>query len=84
MAGKYSGGKKENEEVASLRGLHRLKQGMPERPVPVASNKLTGRCDYRPPLNELPGRLPGLSLYTTSIRGLGENVVHNTRRKLPL
>ena len=84
MAGKYGGSKKENEKVVSLRGLHRLEQGMPERPVPVTSNRPTGRCDCRPPSNELPGCLPRLSSDTTGIRGSGENGVHDTRRKLPL
>ena len=84
MAGKYNGGKKENGEVASLRGLHRLEQGMLERPVPVTLNRPTGRCDCRPPLNKLPGCLPGLSSDTSGIRGSGENGVHDTRRKLPL
>ena len=84
MASKYGGGKKEKGEVASLRGLYRLEQGMLERPVPVTSNRPIGRCDCRPPSNELPGLLLGLSLDTTGIRGSGENGVHDTRRKLPL
>ena len=84
MAGKYGGGKKENGEVESLCRLHRLEQGLPERPVPVTSNKPTGRYDCRPPSNELPGCLLGLSSNTSGIRGSGENGVHDTRRKLPL
>ena len=84
MAGKYGGGKKENREVVSLRGLHRLEQSMPERPISVTSNRPTGRCDCKPPSNELPGCLSGLSSDTSSIRGSGENGVHDTRRKLPL
>ena len=84
MAGKYDGGKKEDGEVASLRRLHRLKQGVLEGPVPVASDRPIGRCDCRPPPNGLLGCLPGLSLDTTGSRRSGENGVHDTRQKLPL
>ena len=83
MVGKYGGGKKENREMASLRRLHRLKQGVPEGPVPVASNRPIGRCNCRSP-NELPGCFPGLSSDTTSSRRSRENGVHDTRWKLPL
>ena len=58
MLGKYGGGKKEDREVASLRRFHRLKQGVLEGPIPVASDKPIGRCDCRPPPNELLGCLP--------------------------
>ena len=79
MAGKYGGGEKEDREVAGLRRLHRLKQGVPKRPVPVALNRPTGRCDCRPPPNGLLGCLPRLSLDTTGSRRSGENGVHDTR-----
>ena len=84
MVGKYGGGKKEDREMVSLCRLHRLKQGVPEGLVPVASNRPIGRCDCRPPLNGPPGCFPGLSSDITSFRRSGENGVHNTRRKLPL
>ena len=35
MVGKHSGGKKENGEVESLRGLHGPEQGMPKGPTGV-------------------------------------------------
>ena len=84
MVGKYGGGKEKDRKVVILRRLHRLKQGLPEGSVPVASNRPIGRRDCRPPQNELPGCLPGLSSNTTGSRKLGENGVHDTHRKLPL
>ena len=84
MVGKYSGGKTEDREVVSLRRLYRLEQSVPERRVPVASDRPVGRCNCRPPSNELPGCLPGLSSNTTGLKRSGENSVHDTRRKLPL
>ena len=42
MDGKYGGGKKEDGEMVSLRRLHRLQQGVPEGPVPVASDRPIG------------------------------------------
>ena len=84
MVGKYSGGKKEDGKMASLRRLHTLKQGVPEGPVPFASDRPVGKCNCRPPPNELPGCLPRLSSNTTSSRRSEENSVHDTCRKLPL
>ena len=52
MISQHSCGKKEEREMADLRRLHRLKQGLPEGSFPNATDRPIGRCDCRAPPNE--------------------------------
>ena len=84
MVGEYSGGKKEDWEMASLRKFHKLEQSVPKRLVPNASDRLVGRRNCRPPLNELLGCLLGLSSNTTGPGRSRKNNILDSCQKLPL
>ena len=84
MVGEYSGGKKEEWEVASLCRFHRLEQGVPKRSAPNASDRPVGRCNCRPPSNELLGCFSELSSNTTSPGRSRKNSIHDSYWKLPL
>ena len=84
MVGQYRGGQEEKWKMMGLCGLHGPKQSMPKRPVPYASNRPADGCNSRPSSDELLRCLSRLSSNTTSLRGSGEDSLHDTDWELPL
>ena len=64
VVGQYSGGEEEKWEMASMCGLHGVKQGLPKGSFSPASDRLVGGCNRGPPLDELFGCFLGISLDT--------------------
>ena len=62
MVGEYRGGKEKEWQIKGLRRFHRIKLGMPKRPIPNAEDRSVGRCYIWTPENELFGCLSGVSL----------------------
>ena len=60
--------KKKKWEMTSMYRFHGLKQGLPKRFLPHASNRQTGRCHCRPSLDELLRCLSRIPSNTTSPR----------------
>ena len=53
---------KKKREVASVCRFHTLEQNLSKGSFPLASNRLIGRCNSTPFLDELPKCLPGIPL----------------------
>ena len=52
MASQYYSDEKEEWKVASMCGLHKFEQGLPERPFPYTSDRLVSGCNCRPSSDE--------------------------------
>ena len=84
MASKYRGSEEEEWQVKGLCRFHRLKSGMPERPVPYAEDRPVSRCHIRTPKDELFGRFSKVSSNCPNIRGPRKDNIHLPECQLSL
>ena len=84
MAGQHNRGEEKEWEVAGLRGLQRLEQGLPEGSFPYAVNRLIGGFDRETPSNEFLRCLLRLPSDTPGCRGPRINGFCHPCWKLPL
>ena len=61
VASKYRGSEEEEWQVKGLCGFHELKPGIPKRSVPYAEDQPIGRFHIQTSMDELLGRLLGVS-----------------------
>ena len=70
--------------MKGLRRFHRLKSGMPKKPVLNAKDRSAGRCYIWTLENELLGRLSGVSSDRLGTQRSGKDSIHLSGCQLPL